>query len=614
MINFLKTLSSDNIKSIEVITTPTAKYETEGNSGIVNIKLKKLKKDSWNTNFRTVYKQAVYASGSLGIDFNYQKNKLTIFSSITESNANKKNIDENFLYYPNELWVNNNPRRISNKYFNGRIGVDYEINKNWSFGIQHMGNYSNLDIYEKNQITNIFDNNNVLQSYIKSEAITYEIPKLNQFNFHNIIKLDTLGKKISIDIDYLNLNNSNNRSYNGIVWNSSSSSNYFSAINNNFQNITNYSCKIDIDLPLKWLSLNFGAKVSESKTKNNISFYNNDTGTPQLDPNQTNEFNFEESIHALYFSGNKKINQKIDTSIGIRIENTTTEGFSKSLNQTNTNKYLQIFPTAYISYMPNDNNIFNANYSKRINRPNYDQLNPFKMFDSPYSFTEGNPFLQPSYTDNLEFVYTFKNLESKIYYSKTKNGFEQLGILDSNTKISRYFVENFLNTQNIGLTESITFNPLKCWTSNNSIDINQSKTISNSNVTVKSLNGLNSSFSTNNDFVCNSSKTIFLNVGYWISFPGTNGISTSSVEQSLNAAFKWLLLNKNLQLTISGNDILKTQRPTYTSFSNSIKTEYKNYYDQQSIRFSISYKIGSKKIKIEKRDFGNDDEKNRTGK
>lgn len=613
--NFLKTIPSDQIKSIEVITTPPAKYEAQGNGGLINIVLKKTKKNSWNATIRSSYKQATYATGNLGADFSFQKDKITLFSSINMGDGTRKNIDNSSIYYPEERWENKSPRKIENKFLSTRLGLDYDLTNKLSMGFQYLGSFSEMNINENNTASYIYDSRDYLKSYIISKAKSNEKPNLNQFNFHTIYKLDSLGKKISFDVDYFSLKDKNTRNYNGNSWDKNDiQQSYFAAINNNNQDITNYSGKIDAELPLEWAKLSFGGKISQSRTHNNVVFYDNSSGTPIIDEKQTNEFDFTENTQALYFSANKKLGEKWEANVGLRAENTQTKGYSRNLDQENKNTYFQLFPTAYLAYTPNDNHSFNMTYSRRINRPNYNQLNPFRIYDNPYSYVEGNPFLKPSYTSNFEFIYTFDNLESKIYYSYEKNGFEQLGILDNDTKITRYFVLNFLKTYNIGLTENISFNPVKFWTTTNSFDINYTKSTSDTPITVGSLNGWNTYLSTDNEFSLNSKKTLSFNVGYWISLPGVNGVDKVGTNQSLYAGLKFLMLDKNLQLSIIANDILKTQKPVYTSYSNGIKTMYRNYYDTQFFTLSLSYKFGNQKLKVSKHNFGNQEEKNRTGK
>ncbi|ASE63954.1 TonB-dependent receptor [Chryseobacterium indologenes] len=613
--NFLKTIPSDQIKSIEVITTPPAKYDAQGNGGLINIVLKKTKKNSWNATIRSSYKQATYATGNLGADFSFQKDKITLFSSINTGDGTRKNIDNSSIYYPEERWENKSPRKIENKFLSTRLGLDYDLTNKLSMGFQYLGSFSEMNINENNTASYIYDSRDYLKSYIISKAKSNEKPNLNQFNFHTIYKLDSLGKKISFDVDYFSLKDKNTRNYNGNSWDKNDiPQSYFAAINNNNQDITNYSGKIDAELPLEWAKLSFGGKISQSRTHNNVVFYDNSSGTPIIDEKQTNEFDFTENTQALYFSANKKLGEKWEANVGLRAENTQTKGYSRNLDQENKNTYFQLFPTAYLAYTPNDNHSFNMTYSRRINRPNYNQLNPFRIYDNPYSYVEGNPFLKPSYTSNFEFIYTFDNLESKIYYSYEKNGFEQLGILDNDTKITRYFVLNFLKTYNIGLTENISFNPVKFWTTTNSFDINYTKSTSDTPITVGSLNGWNTYLSTDNEFSLNSKKTLSFNVGYWISLPGVNGVDKVGTNQSLYAGLKFLMLDKNLQLSIIANDILKTQKPVYTSYSNGIKTMYRNYYDTQFFTLSLSYKFGNQKLKVSKHNFGNQEEKNRTGK
>ncbi|WP_185226455.1 outer membrane beta-barrel family protein [Chryseobacterium indologenes] len=613
--NFLKTIPSDQIKSIEVITTPPAKYDAQGNGGLINIVLKKTKKNSWNATIRSSYKQATYATGNLGADFSFQKDKITLLSSINTGDGTRKNIDNSSIYYPEERWENKSPRKIENKFLSTRLGLDYDLTNKLSMGFQYLGSFSEMNINENNTASYIYDSRDYLKSYIISKAKSNEKPNLNQFNFHTIYKLDSLGKKISFDVDYFSLKDKNTRNYNGNSWDKNDiPQSYFAAINNNNQDITNYSGKIDAELPLEWAKLSFGGKISQSRTHNNVVFYDNSSGTPIIDEKQTNEFDFTENTQALYFSANKKLGEKWEANVGLRAENTQTKGYSRNLDQENKNTYFQLFPTAYLAYTPNDNHSFNMTYSRRINRPNYNQLNPFRIYDNPYSYVEGNPFLKPSYTSNFEFIYTFDNLESKIYYSYEKNGFEQLGILDNDTKITRYFVLNFLKTYNIGLTENISFNPVKFWTTTNSFDINYTKSTSDTPITVGSLNGWNTYLSTDNEFSLNSKKTLSFNVGYWISLPGVNGVDKVGTNQSLYAGLKFLMLDKNLQLSIIANDILKTQKPVYTSYSNGIKTMYRNYYDTQFFTLSLSYKFGNQKLKVSKHNFGNQEEKNRTGK
>ena len=168
LINFLKSIPSDNIKSIEVITTPPAKYDAEGNSGLINIKLKKSKLNQWNASLRSSYIQSTYPKGSFGGNFDYQKNKLSLYSNLNYVNGSNAPIETNKIYYPLGLWSEENKRRDFQNSVNGRIGADYKASEKWSVGLQYLGSFSKPKITE-NSLTSIYNQTNTqINSYINT--------------------------------------------------------------------------------------------------------------------------------------------------------------------------------------------------------------------------------------------------------------------------------------------------------------------------------------------------------------------------------------------------------------------------------------------------------------
>lgn len=612
--NYLRTISSDNIAKIEVISTPPAKYEASGNSGLINIVLKRNKKDSWNASFGSTLRQRSYLSESIQGDFGYNKDKWNIATSLNYGNTAKTNTDKNKTFYENELWLNKSPRKIDYDFLNAKIAADYQISSKWSAGFQYLGSFSVMDINGKSLTSRIDNTSQNINSFIKSKSKANDDSAINSVNLHSEMFLDTIGKKINIDLDYFKYGSDNKRDYDGAFLNNeaeSISNSYFAGKNTNNNTIKNYALKMDVELPLKWTSLNFGGKLSSSKTNNALAFYSNETGVPVLDENQSNKFNYEEDIQALYFSANKKIGDKWATQFGLRMEATQTKGYSFNLNQVNENNYIKFFPTAYISYEINENKMVSLNFSKRINRPNYEQLNPFKLIESPFLTVEGNPFLQPSFTNNFELSYTYKKLDSKIFFSKTTNGFEQIGIVNPTTNITNFFVLNYFKTNGFGISESYVLDISERWSSINTFNFGYSKTTSSIAITQQQNKGINTSISTSNDFLLNTKKTLLVNLNYYLDFPGTYGLSTYTSSSSLNLSLKYSILDQKLQFTLSGNDIFRTEKVLVTAFSNNIKQQYNNYYDQQSIRFSVLYKFGNSTIRKKERELGNEDELNR---
>ena len=272
-----------------------------------------------------------------------------------------------------------------------------------------------------------------------------------------------------------------------------------------------------------------------------------------------------------------------------------------------------MFPTFYLTYSLNEKNSFSINYNKRINRPSYNRLNPFRWYSNPFSYTEGNPFLQPSFSNNLELNYTFNdNWSNSIYYSHTDNGFEQITIVDNTDNIQKTIAQNFFKTTIIGISESYTYNKLKWLSTTFSFDWNYSKSESLIPITNQNLNGSNAYFSISNDFNLNKNKTLLFNFSYWYNFKGTSDLDKNNAYSQLDASLKYFAFDKKLQISFNANDILSTNRPIYTSFTNNIQIDYKNYYDVRLFRLSLVYKFGNKNINVEKKEVGNQEEKERT--
>jgi hypothetical protein len=615
--NYLKSIPSDNIKSIEVFTTPPAKYEAEGKSGLVNIKLKKAKKDSWNALVGSTYLQRFYSQGAVMGNFNYNKKRLGITSSLNYLSGRRYNIQDDYTYFPTETWHTNSSYKSVNTRIYGKLGVDYQITPKWTIGGQTLFNNSQ-PLYTDSPFTGIYDNaNGNIKSYLKSNGgvATLKVG-ISSFNFYNEFKIDSLGKKITLNLDYFNYKTTDSRTYNGIsVVENPYSQQYFAGINSNMQGITNVSGKLDFDYPTKWATLSFGGKVSNSKSNNNISAFNSGlVDKPVLEmPFKRSEFDYTENIQAVYFSGSKKINEHWDSQFGLRMETTQTKIFAGSLSQSIGKDYIKFFPTAYLTYIANDNSTFSFSYSKRIERPQFRDLNPNTHFWNPFQSFNGNPFLQPAFIDNTELTYTYKKIESKLYFSYEDNLISNVTIADPNSNKILNTSENYIDTQRYGISENYVFDSFKWWTSNNAVDFNYAISKSSLTVARREQKGFNSRLSTNNDFNLNANKTLLFNVSYWYSFPGIDGISTNKEMSSFSLAFQYLLWNKDLKMSLRGTDIFKTEKINSSSTVNGVYQEGKNYYDNQSFQLSVSYKFGNKKSDAMQRATGNEEERSRTG-
>lgn len=610
--SFLKNLKSDEIKKIEVITSPPAKYDAQGNSGLINIVTKKVKNNTFNGNLNSSLSQSKTSIGSGGLNLNYRKNNLTLTSDVNYSNGSMKPYQEYTIKYPNYIWEEESFRKSFSNSLSTRSTIDYKISSKTRIGGEY--SFSNsLPLIKTKNNSFIYNNSKMLDSLIKNESRIEIKRKTNTYNAYYITHLDTLGRKINFDIDYVNYESETNNDFysnsffpNGTI----KPNNYFAANNFSDLKIDIVTTRLDFDYPTKWINLNFGTKLTFIENNSEVQFYNTTSGTSVEDPLQSNTFNYKERIQALYFSGTKNLTEKLDIQFGLRAENTQTKGTSQTLSQVNKNDYFKLFPTLYLNYMINDYKIISLNYNKRINRPSYNNLNPFRFYSTSFNYSEGNPFLQPYMTNNFELAYIYKKSYSLLYISHIKNGFDQVTYTDPNSIIQRVTPNNFYNQINYGFLEAYSFKVKSYWENNSDISIFYYKTDSDIDSIIPDISNWSGSFNTNNTFILDEEKKYKLSLGFMYNLPSIAGSYKLSSFYRLNLGFKTNFLNKNLQLSINVIDILKTDKQTFTQYVNNIKQVNLDYRDVRRIRISLVYSFG-KELKIKNRVGSNKEEKQR---
>lgn len=603
LVGYLKTISSDRIKNIEIITNPPSQYEAEGNSGLINIILKSNIKNSWNGSTRAVYTQTSHSSGNIFENINFSTDKFSMSSNISYGLGNTGSTENMNTYNNKQIWSQNS--LIKNKLNNLSINLttEYEISSRFLIGgsytfIKNKPKNTNSNTYNfVNNITLLSDSSVYSRSYQNNEI------KNHAYNIYGKIKLDSLGKNITININHYNYFNNNNR-YLKTKHEEILEDDMF---NSNMQKVNNISSKIDVSLPFMWGKISFGSKYSLFNAKNFSNEYK------YKDKNNIkDQFNYIERNQAIYTTFEKSFwNKKLNLQIGVRAEFTQTIGESKSNKSKKENKYWEIFPTAYILYTLNDHSNIALSYGRRINRPNFSYLNPFKWVNNPYYYSEGNPFLKPSFTNNIELNYIYKNLYSSIYYYDINDGFGQITtVIDKNSQ--KTIFENYYKLHEIGILETYNFNYFKWLSSYNSINISYINSHSISNITDYKLSGFNFNFSTSNDFYLNKDRTFIININYWQYFKGITDLKEYSPFSQLDMSVKILLAKKRLQVSLACNDILKTNYPTYTRYTNQTKVTYRNYYDLRCFIFSLTYKFGGQiKKKSNSTKFGDNDDEQR---
>lgn len=606
---YLKNISADDIEKIEVITTPPAKYEAEGDSGLINIVMKTAHENSWSNTIKGSYKQATYPSYNLGESFLYRKDKLEIAASINGTKGYIGQINDMDIFYEEDTWNNHLKMKRKLDNLSGRFNIDYAFSKNTSIGFVYNGTYGNND-FVNNDHTSIYTNNEEI-AQITSEGYSDNNRKTHDTKIYFTQNLDTLGRKLSVSADYFKFDYLQDRSF-------YSTSNYPGIGNSdtrtsNDQNITNYSFNMDMEHPTSWAQIGYGGKLLFTKTKNLLD------GEDFIDEDsslliQQDNFNYTENIQSLYFDASKNFNEKWTVKAGVRFENTKAKGLSEEEENNFKRNYTNFFPSSFINYSANENNVFNISYSRRINRPSFYALNPFRWYLNSVSYVEGNPLLQPKISENFEIKHVFKNkLITQLFVSIEKDGFGETPSVDPATNEQTSVYTNYYNSTSFGINQTFMYHPFRWWNSTTQASLSylRSSFVNDFDLIDKPINGINFRFYTNNNFFLNTDKTIQLEATFMYSPKQPYVLFKMNSMSALNIGIKALFLDKKLETTLSIQDIYKGMKFSAITYTNSVQQVYANYNDSRSITLSMSYKFGNDKLKSKNKELKTNDIKER---
>lgn len=613
LIGFLKSISADDIKNIEVITNPPAKYDAAGDGGLININLKKGSGDSWKNSTILSYDQNTYGFITLRDNFLYSKNKVRLSLSAGGKLGNSRVKQSLNTYYPTGPWELGYVGKQKEDNASGRATFDYDLSKRTSIGVQYMGNYNDPSSKD-NTIIRINNTGNTLDSLLINDGNRALSSSSHTFNGHLVSNLDTMGRKLSFDVDYFKFNSSVDNNFVAITYlpNMDFLNTNQSARNVSNRNIDNISATVNMEHPFKFFNLSYGGKISFIDSKSNIEYYNTISGAEVLDPGRSNEFSYKENNQVLYVEGSKNISKKLNVQLGLRFENTQTDGYSKTLNQITKNDYMKLFPTFYLSYNQSDSHKFLFNYGRRINRPDFGILNPFRSYINSNSYSEGNPFLQPSFSDKFDFSYIYKGkFRTNLFYNITTDGYGVVFTSDAVTKTQIISRQNYFKEYYYGIGETYTASIANWWDSQNTVYLLNSKNTFINNINATPRNSAQLYFNTSNTF--SLSEATKIQVDYMYSSSYKRGLYGFGNLSRLNIGMKQSMLKDKMQLTLLVNDIFNTAYlKNYASIVNGIEQVYNENNSSRFFRLSLTYSFGNSKVNVKERNFGNEDEKRRS--
>ena len=597
--NYLRSMASSSIDQIEIMTNPSAKYDASGNSGIINIKTKKNKQTGFNGSASVAYGQGVYAKTNNSVNLNYKKNKVNLFSTLSGNYREDYQELEIKRHYKNDdgslkaIFEQNSFQKKYRNSYNAKLGMDYYASKNTTLGIV-LTSYYNPNTDRNTNTSFLKSNAGVTDSIVTALGEEDGIWKNGGVNLNFRRTLDSAGREITADVDYINYISDRDQLFTNSSyqpdWTKKSSDQLIGSLPSD---IKIYSAKVDYVHPFKkGLKMEAGLKYSYVNTDNTAGYFNLVNGAPLIDYEKTNQFTYKENINAGYINFSRTI-KKWGFQTGLRVENTVYEGnqFGNPQRPDSSFKrsYTSAFPTAYISYEANKKNQFGLSLGRRINRPDYEDLNPFLFFLDKYTYGSGNPFLKPMFSNTLEASHTYNQwLTSTFNFSQTKDIFTETFEEKGFATILRQ--GNYGKMNNASLSLNAQLKPAKWWSMMVYTEGRYQQFKGTLYGDIVDVDATTYLVNLNNQFTFK--KGWSAEVSGFYRTKGIEGQIEIKAMGQLNAGVQKQVLKKKGTVKLAVRDILLTMVPQGDIKFQNTEAYFKNYRDSRVATLSFNYRFG----------------------
>ncbi|MET4081653.1 outer membrane receptor protein involved in Fe transport [Pedobacter sp. UYP30] len=597
---YLKSLPADALSKLELISNPSASFDAASSGGYINIKLKRNRIQGFNGNANIGGGYGKYEKIYGGTNLNYNIGKLSTFARVSTGHYNSYNrltLDRTIgtdKFNQINFW---HPITQSTNY---SAGFDYYVSDKQTIGASYKG-FSSPD---ETNVTSNSPSFNAQGGKLGSVAMVNPQNNTagnNTFNVNYRFNIDTSGRELNFDADYVNYGSSKNENFTNFYYNQNDQliANPIYLRNSGIGGTDIYALKLDYIFPFtKTLKLETGLKTSWVNTKSNLAFDSLKNKGWVNDPRRTNLFLYNEHINAGYTSLSQSF-KKLDIKIGLRLEQTIGDGNSSSSTETIRRNYWQLFPNAAISYKINDNNQLTASYRKSINRPSYGSLNPFAFYTDPYTALQGNQFLQATYSNNLEFNYTYKSFRLlTISYANTKGGISEVIYQNNDTKESISRPENLSNEKSLYFATGSPIDFFKWW--NNSTELAVAYDAIKTPVQGSAYNAAKWSWGASTDNTFSLPKKYSLSMYAYYQSPSVSGLFKTLSNYAVNVGAKKTFWNDNATLALKFNDIFATGKFRSVLQYGNVNTYWQNEWENRKASLSFTYKFGNIKMKTVK--------------
>ncbi|HUH20156.1 outer membrane beta-barrel family protein [Albibacterium sp.] len=615
--NLLRSTDGNTLQSVEIINNPSAKYDAAGGSGIINIKLKKNKVAGTNGTFNLGGGHGNGFKGNTSLNINHKKDNVSLFGTYSYQTNDRTDLmdinrivgqDANFTSFDQNNSMNNQYGSHSL-----RTGVDLQTSDKNTISLQLSGLLNNSDAHNISNVQigsyqSSLDSTLTANSLFRGEFKNYSI------NLNNTYNIDTLGSKISADVDISAFFDDNSADYGNFFYKKDGSEMHDPLLLKSYMpsTIRIQSFKTDYTRPFNENSgLEAGLKYANVKTDNNLKFSEFINENWENVANRSNHFIYTERVAAAYLNYHTKFN-KLGIQTGLRTEYTTSNGNSITLGNEVKRDYVDFFPNISLSYDLSENNQFSLSYSKRINRPPYGVLNPFNYFLDKYTYQQGNPYLQPEYIHAFGLNYTLmKRYNISTGYEIRKDAIVEIMKQNDVDKTTLVTNENIAQQEQWFINVNAPVKFTKFWSSNTNVTTFYLGFKSKQLESPINYGQLAFQGTSNHTFqlLPTLSADATLNYQSGLRYSIYKIGQAWSMDLGINKSFR----DKRANVKLSVSDIFDTRTQSVSTQYANLNTNINQRRESRIVRLSLSYSFGNTKISGPKQNAKSDEE-NRVGK
>ncbi|WP_210464761.1 outer membrane beta-barrel family protein [Rufibacter roseolus] len=614
----LQGMPADNLKNLEIIANPSSKFDAEGTAGIININLKKNNLNGLNGSVYGGYQYNTKTTANGGVNLNLKQGKWSSSATLDLAQRPRKrtfSMNRTFEQEGENSYLNQSGKEEGTTFApSARLTTDYDLNKNHSVG-------ATVSLSSSRTNSGVNTNSTLLDPTedgpIYNQTTTHNRGKFNSasLNAHYVGKLDTLGTTLSADFDVARIKDnspSDFLNYKTHAATGAIESEYFETLNPTSYQI--YSAKMDYVRPFPSIKgkLELGAKASYVESDNQIDFYTLEGSQRIPDAKRKGDhFIYDENIYAAYSNFSATLTPKVTLQAGLRAEYTDSEGNSIPEQKVTPRSYLDLFPSVFVQQKISDNYTIGYNYSRRIYRPRYSNLNPFRFYIDANTYAQGNPYLKPEYTNSFQVTQTFRQNYNLIFgYAHTKDDISEVPAFYPETNTMVFQQRNVESEAwNATLVAPVTITSK--WNMNNNVTI--AYQIFNTEVDKKIIRNAQTMV------MAQTSHNIMLPNNFKMEVNGSyRGKGVFNVYKTdpagwVDVAVKRSFLKDQLEVNLAVTDIFRTQRMKGTSEVNGNINHINMYQFGQSVRLNLRYRFNKGEKFEMKRRNGSLDEVNRAG-